>query len=59
MTSSEINHSLQQPPVRQVSALHCYGAYISALAVGILTWWLFQSQNWVSNQFYMEVKKQK
>ncbi len=52
MTSSEINHSLKQPPVRQVSALHCYGAYISALAVGILTWWLFQRYNLVSNPFY-------
>ncbi|MHA1346198.1 MAG: DUF1295 domain-containing protein [Candidatus Heimdallarchaeaceae archaeon] len=53
MTSSEVNHSLAQPPERPVSALICYGAYISALVVGILSWWLFQSQNLVSNRFYM------
>ncbi len=52
MTSSEINHREIKSPVRPVSALACYGAYISALSIGILAWWLIQSQNLVSNLFY-------
>ena len=52
MTSPETNLSLKQPPIRPVSALICYVAYISALSIGILTWWLIQSLNLVSNLFY-------
>jgi steroid 5-alpha reductase family enzyme len=53
MTSAEINQSLKQPPVRPVSAIYCYVSYISALGIGILTWWLFQRYNLVSNRFYI------
>ncbi|MHA2255786.1 MAG: DUF1295 domain-containing protein, partial [Candidatus Heimdallarchaeaceae archaeon] len=52
MTSSEINHSLIQPPERLVSSLVCYVAYFSALLIAILAWWLIQSRNLVSNLFY-------
>lgn len=52
MASSEMNHSSIQPPERPVSSLVCYVAYFSALLIGILTWWLIQSQNLFSNRFY-------
>ncbi|MHA2357571.1 MAG: DUF1295 domain-containing protein, partial [Candidatus Heimdallarchaeaceae archaeon] len=53
MASSEMNHSSKQPPVRSVSAIVCYSAYISALLIGILSWWLIQKYNLVSNPFYI------
>ena len=53
MTSSEVNHKLPLPPKRPVSALACYAAYSTALLVGILTWWLFQKYNLISNRFYL------
>ena len=34
--------TLASPPNRPVSALICYFAYLSALTVGVLTWWLLQ-----------------
>jgi steroid 5-alpha reductase family enzyme len=30
----------------------CYAAYVSALTIGILTWWLFERYDLVSNRFY-------
>ncbi|NPD87518.1 MAG: DUF1295 domain-containing protein [Asgard group archaeon] len=52
MVSSEENRGLMPPPERIVSAIACYAAYISALSIGILTWWLFQRYNLVSNNLY-------
>ena len=53
MTSSLNDNRFPTPPERPVSAFICYIAYISALAIGIFSWWLLQSQNWVSNPFYL------
>lgn len=53
MSSLEIKQNTIQPPIRPVSALICYSAYISAPAIGILVWWLFQSLDIVSNRFYL------
>lgn len=52
MTSTEIKHNLIKPPERLVSSFICYMAYISALSIGILAWWVIQSRNLVSNTFY-------
>ena len=53
MTSSGSNPRLIEPPERPVSAIFCYAAYISALSIGILTWWLFERYALVSNRFYI------
>lgn len=53
MVSSEINPLLIDPPKRPVPSIICYSAYISAFLISILTWWLIQSQNLVSNSFYI------
>ena len=53
MTSLESNLNLLEPPERPVSALVCYVAYTTALAVGILTWWILQSREVLSNLFYI------
>ena len=42
-----------KPPERPVSSIFCYAAYISALAIGILAWWLIQRYNLISNSFYI------
>ena len=52
MSSVEIKQNLAEPPKRKVSALFCYGAYISALLISILTWWLILRQNQITNTFY-------
>ncbi len=52
MNSTEKKHRLMQPPERPVSSIFCYAAYISALAIGILTWWIIQRYNLVTNSLY-------
>ena len=48
-----MNNSLKQPPVRPVSSRFCYAAYLSALSISILTWWLFLRYNILTNPFYI------
>ena len=53
MASTKLNQSSLNPPIRPVSSLFCYTAYLSALSIGILSWLLFLRYNLITNTFYI------